>query len=181
MKKAVLNLLALALVSFSAFGADVDLKKSEFKWEGSKVTGKHHGKVPLKSGVVQMKDGKITGGEFVADLTAFTVTDLEGEWADKFLGHMKSGDFFEVEKYPTSKLVIKSVKGKKVTADLTVKDKTNQVTFDMTQKGNEYTGQLIFDRTKFGMIYGSGDFFKNLGDKMINNEVKVDFKFVVKK
>ena len=128
-----------------------------------------------------MKDGKITGGEFVADLTAFTVTDLEGEWKDKFLGHMKSGDFFDVAKYPTSKLVIKSVKGNKVTADLTVKDKTNEVTFDMKNKGNEYSGKLVFDRTKFGMIYGSGDFFKNLGDKMINNEVTVDFKFVVKK
>lgn len=181
MKKAFLNLMALALVSFTAFGAEVDTSKSEFKWEGSKVTGKHYGIVPLKSGTVTMKDGKLTGGEFVADLTAFTVTDLEGEWADKFLGHMKSADFFEVKKYPTSKLVIKSVKGKKVVADLTVKDKTNEVTFDLNQKGSEYSGVLVFDRTKFGMIYGSGDFFKNLGDKMINNEVKVDFKFVVKK
>ena len=46
--------------------------------------------------------------------------------------------------------------------------------------GKAYSGTLVFDRTKFGMIYGSGDFFKGLGDKMIHNEVKVDFKFVVK-
>lgn len=182
MKSSLLKLVALgALVVSQAFAADIDTKASEFTWHGSKVSGKHYGKVFLKSGSVDMKDGKLTGGEFVADLKTFTVTDLEGEWATKFLTHMKSDDFFSVEKYPTAKLKIKSVKGNKVTADLTVKDKTNEVTFDVKEKGNAYSGQLEFDRTKFGMIYGSGDFFKNLGDKMIHNQVKIDFKFVVKK
>ena len=182
MKKSILSLIALvALTATTAFGANVDLKASEFKWEGSKVTGKHYGMISLKSGEVTMKDGKLSGGTFVADMNSFTVTDLEGEWATKFVGHMKSKDFFTVEKYPTSTLKIKSVKGNKVTADLTVKDKTNEVTFDVKKSGNAYSGKLTFDRTKFGMIYGSGDFFKNLGDKMINNEVTLDFKFVVKK
>lgn len=182
MKKSILSSLVLmGLLMTQAFGATVDLKKSEFKWEGSKVTGKHYGLVPLKSAEVKMKDGKLAGGTFIADLNSFTVTDLEGDWAKKFLTHMKSKDFFMTEKYPTAKLVIKSIKGNKVTADLTVKDKTNEVTFDLKNKGNSYSGTLEFDRTKFGMIYGSGDFFKNLGDKMINNEVKVDFNFIVNK
>ena len=38
-----------------------------------------------------------------------------------------------------------------------------------------YSGTLKFDRTKFNMKYGSGSFFKNLGDKMINNEIKIDY------
>lgn len=173
-------LVSLLMTSF-AWSADVDLKASDFTWHGSKVTGKHYGKVFLKSGSVEMADGRLAGGEFVADLTSFNITDLEGEWATKFLTHMKSDDFFAVEKYPTAKLKIKSVKGDKVTADLTVKDKTNEVQFDVKQDGNAFIGSLEFDRTKFGMIYGSGDFFKNLGDKMIHNEVKLDFKFVVKK
>ena len=52
--------------------------------------------------------------------------------------------------------------------------------FDYTKKDNTSSGKMTFDRTKFNMIYGSGDFFKNLGDKVIHNEVKVDFVFVVK-
>ena len=135
----------------------------------------------LKEGNVTMKDGKLATGNFVVDMKSFTVEDLKGEWADKFITHLKSKDFFTVDKHPTSSLKIKSVKGKKVTADLTIKGKTNEVKFDLKQEGNAYSGVLKFDRTKFDMIYGSGDFFKGLGDKVINNEVKVDFKFVVKK
>ena len=159
----------------------VDLDESTLKWKGSKVTGEHYGKVPLKSGHVEMEKGKIKSGEFVADISQFTVEDLEGEWAQKFTTHMKSEDFFEVSKYPTAKLKIKEVKGNNVKADLTIKDKTHPVSFKMKEKSGVYSGTLKFDRTKFGMIYGSGDFFKNLGDKMIHNEVIVDFSFQLKK
>jgi polyisoprenoid-binding protein YceI len=181
MKMKFMQLLAItALTITSAFGADIELKSSSLKWHGTKVTGKHFGKIYFKKGSVDLKEGKISGGSFVVDMKTFTVDDLSGEWATKFSTHMKSKDFFTVEKYPTSKLKFKSVKGNTVTADLTIKDKTNEVKFDLKKEGKSYSGVLKFDRTKFGMVYGSGDFFKGLGDKMIHNEVKVDFKFVVK-
>lgn len=180
--KLLLSSIVTSVLVFGSIGfaKDVDLKKSSLQWHGSKVTGKHYGKIFFEKADVKMNDGKISGGEFVVNMKTFTVDDLEGEWEKKFLTHMKSDDFFEVEKYPKSKLKIKSVKDGKATADLTIKDKTNEVTFDLKEKDGAYTGVLKFDRTKFGMIYGSGDFFKNLGDKMINNEVKVDFKLVLK-
>ena len=181
MKLKFIQLLTLAfLVVSSAFAADVDLKKSTLKWTGTKVTGKHYGKIYLKSAKVEEKDGKLTGGEFVVDMKNFTVDDLSGEWEKKFLAHIKNEDFFTVDKYPTSKLKIKSVKGDKVTADLTIKDKTNEVKFDLKKSGKTYKGTLKFDRTKFGMVYGSGDFFKGLGDKMIHNEVTVEVEIVTK-
>lgn len=181
MKLNLLKLLALSTLLIStAFAADVDLKKSSFKWEGTKVSGKHFGKISLKSGKAEMKDGKLTGGEFVADINSLTVDDLKGEWADKFLAHMKNEDFFTVKKYPTAKLKIKSVKENKVTADLTIKGKTNEVKFDVKQTGKAFAGILTFDRTKFDMKYGSGSFFKGLGDKMIHDKVTVNFNFVVK-
>lgn len=170
----------LAVLVSSAFAVEVDLAKSSLKWKGTKVTGEHFGKVPLKSGSVNFKDGKISSGEFVADLSAFTIEDLKGEWAEKFLKHMKSEDFFEVAKYPTAKIKIKSIKGNKATADLTIKGKTNEVNFDIKEKKGLYTGVLKFDRTKFDMIYGSKNFFKNLGDKVIHNDVTVNFSFALK-
>lgn len=174
-------MLSVTLVTSAlAFGADIDLKKSTLKWEGTKVTGKHFGKILFKKGSVDIKEGKLTGGNFVVDMNSFTIEDLKGEWGTKFIGHMKSADFFEVKKHPEAKLKIKSVKGKTATADLTIKGKTNEVKFDLKNEGKSYSGVLKFDRTKFDMKYGSGDFFKNLGDKMIHNEVKVDFKFVAK-
>ena len=181
MKMKLIKLLALGLITATtAFGANVDLSKSSLKWEGSKVTGKHHGEIFFKKASVEMKEGKLAGGDFVVNMDTFTITDLDGAMAKKFLGHMKSKDFFETEKFPEAKLKIKSVKGKTATADLTIKGKTNEVKFDLNKEAKTYSGVLKFDRTKFDMRYGSGDFFKNLGDKMINNDVKVNFKFVVK-
>lgn len=181
MKMTLIKLLTLSFFAVSsAFAADIDLKASSLNWLGTKVTGKHFGKIYLKSGKVDLKDGKLTGGNFVVDMNSFTVDDLSGEWATKFKNHMKSKDFFTTDKFPTSSLKIKSVKGNSVTADLTIKGKTNEVKFDVVQKGKSYSGKLVFDRTKFDMKYGSGDFFKGLGDKMIHNDVTVDFKFVVK-
>lgn len=176
----LIQLAVALLVSAQVFAAEVDLKASSLQWEGKKVTGGHVGKIFYKSGSVDLKDGKLTGGEFSVDMSSFTVEDLKGEWATKFLNHMKSGDFFNVEKYPISTLKITKVDDDKITADLTIKGKTNSVTFPYTKSGNLFSGKLTFDRTKFDMIYNSGNFFKDLGDKMINDEVNVDFKFVVK-
>lgn len=172
-----LAILLSLLVSFSAWASGgVDVEKSEFKWTGTKVTGKHFGKIPVKSAQVKRdKTQKVVGGEFVLDLTQFTVEDLTGEWQEKFVTHMKSEDFFNTAKWPTAKLVIDKMDGKVAEGKLTIRDKTETVKIPYKQEGNKYTGTLKFDRTKFGMIYGSGNFFKNLGDKMIHNDVTVDF------
>lgn len=178
MKK--LFVLLVSAITLSSLGAEVDLKSSVFQWTGKKVTGQHTGKISLKSGSVELEKEALKGGSFVIDINTVTVEDLDGEWKDKFLTHMKSPDFFTVEKFPEAKLVIKSVKGDEVKADLTIKGKTNPVSFKYKKEAKTYSGQLVFDRTKFDMVYGSGDFFKGLGDKMIYNDVTVDFKIVTK-
>jgi polyisoprenoid-binding protein YceI len=176
MKKLILGMLVTVQM---AFAGNVDVKKSVVKWEGSKVTGKHFGKVFIKDGDVKMTKGKLTSGDIVVDLSNFTVEDLEGEWAEKFLGHMKSADFFEISKYPTAKLKIKKVEGNKVTADLTIRNKTNEETFEVKQVASGFSGKLVFDRTKYDMKYGAGT-LKELGDKLIYNDVTLDFDIVVK-
>ncbi len=178
--KALLLTIGLAL-SLTASGTTIDLKKSSFSWKGTKVSGKHLGTISLKSAkVTTSKAGFITKGNFVMDISSVTVTDLKGEWAGKFLGHLKSNDFFNVEKYPLAKLDITKDDGKMLWANLTIKAKTNPVNFKYKKEGSNYVGTLLFDRTKFDMIYGSGNFFKNLGDKMIHNEVSLDFNLVTK-
>ncbi len=168
---------ALMVLSFNSF-AGVDLAKSEFKWVGKKIAGPHSGIVPLKSASLVVEKDQIKGGEFVIDLTQLTVTDLEGDMKGKLEGHLKSPDFFNVEKFPTATLRVKSANKNTVKADLTIKGKTHPVKFAVKQEGTTYTGVLKFDRTKFDMIYNSGNFFKDLGDKVINNEVTVEFKVV---
>jgi polyisoprenoid-binding protein YceI len=131
-----------------------------------------------------MENGELTGGEFLIDMSSITVTDLTGEDKGKLEGHLKSDDFFGVNNHPTSKLVITSVAKKSngtygVVADLTIKDKTNQVTFDLDLEENSASTELTIDRSKYDVRYGSGSFFDNLGDKTIydNFELDVELKF----
>lgn len=86
-------------------------------------------------------------------------------------------------KYPTATLIIEKQIGKdQVQGKLTIKDKTNPVTLKFNKSNNEYTGKFTFDRTQYGIIYGSGNFFKELAaDKIIKNEVTLDFKVVLTK
>ena len=128
-----------------------------------------------------MEEGKLKSGEVVMDLTSFTVTDLQGEWADKLLGHLKSDDFFNVAKFPEAKLVFDSVENGFVRGQLTIKGKTHPVQFRVSEKDGKYTGVLKFDRTKFGMVYNSGNFFQDLGDKMIDDEVSLNFSVALKR
>lgn len=175
------GLLLGLMLSSMVFGLEIDTEKSVFEWAGTKAVGSGHGgKIFLASSDVKVKDGTIVGGTFVMDMKTFTVEDLEGEWEQKFLGHMKSADFFEVETYPTSTLVLNELSNGKAKGELTIKGNTHPVQFDVKKSGQTYEGTLKFDRTKFDMIYGSDNFFKNLGDKVINDEVTLEFKVVLK-
>ncbi|MDN3672325.1 YceI family protein [Flavobacterium branchiarum] len=175
---------ALSSVSMNAQTKKVDVKSSTVKWVGKKVTGEHSGTVNLKDGALVFKGKKLAGGTFTVDMTSINATDLSGEYQGKLNGHLKADDFFGTEKFPTAKLVFKTIGAKAtdvytVTADLTIKGITKPVTFDITVKGNTATADLKVDRTKYDIKYNSGNFFENLGDKTINDdfELSVSLKF----
>ncbi len=187
---------ALILTAFAGATAlakpvDLDSAGSSLKWTGKKVTGQHTGTVALKSGNVDLDKNAIKGGEFEIDMASIKDSDITSEKDNaKLVGHLKSDDFFGVEKNPTAKFKITSVKelkGQKdatheVTGDLTIKGKTAPVTFPakIEIKGDKATakGTVTVDRTKYDVKYGSGKFFENLGDKMINDnfELALDLK-----
>lgn len=183
MKNRVQTIIAaviIATITF-AFTTIEDGKKvvktetSSVTWKGYKVTGSHVGTIALKQGSLEFKEGALIGGEFIMDMASIENTDLEGEYKGKFEGHLKSDDFFGVATYPTAKLVFNKVKstGKnsyEVTGDLTIKDKTNPVTFEISVYGNKATASLKIDRTLYGVKYGSASFFDDLKDKAIYDE-----------
>lgn len=164
----------------------VDPKASKIEWVGKKVTGQHNGTVNIKSGTVTVDKGAITGGTFEIDMTSIAVLDLEGDSNAKLTGHLKSDDFFGVEKYPTATFVITNVKNGVVNGNLTIKEKTNPVSFTanmaiskgaLTAKADD----VKVDRTLYDVRYGSGKFFENLGDKTIYDDFILDITLVAKK
>jgi polyisoprenoid-binding protein YceI len=172
----------------------VDAKASTFKWHAKKVTGEHMGTVNFSGGNIVVEKGMIKGGTVEMDMTSIDVTDLQGEWKDKLVGHLKSDDFFSVEKNNKSTLVIKKVEAIQnaktaenynVTADLTIKGITQEVTFPaiIIVKNGTVTANADFniDRTRWDIRYGSKSFFEGIGDKAIDNDFNVKVRLVANK
>ena len=172
--------IALTL-SFPAVAAEVDAEASVITWTASKVTGNTHtGRIFPRSSEVNVVDGNIVSGKMVFEMATFTVTDMQGKWANKFLKHIKSSDFLHVEKFPTATIQINSVEGERATGDLTVMGKTQRIVLSLKKGVDKWTGKATFDRTQFGMTYGSDNFFQGLGDRAIEDLVHVAFELVVK-
>ncbi len=174
---AFMVLVAFTPISDSDGYYSVNPSESSVVWVGQKITGSSHtGTVSIKEGGLQVADGKITGGKFTIDMTTITTTDITGGMAKKLVGHLNSEDFFATVKHKTASLAIKSVSGDKITADLTIKGITNEVTFpakvSIADGAISATAEIEVDRTKYDVRYGSDSFFDNLGNKAIDNAIK---------
>ena len=183
-KIAMLFILALSFMSFTALNEkEINLEKSKVNWKGYKVTGQHEGTINLKSGTLTFDGETLTGGSFVMDMPSISTTDLKGEYKGKLDGHLKADDFFGVETHKTAALVFTSVTKNgetyRVVGDLTIKDITNEITFELAVSENTASTTLQVDRTKYGIKYGSASFFDGLKDKAIYNEfdLTVSLKF----
>lgn len=194
LKTFLVALVALAAFSFTinkAADYTVDTELSTIKWKGYKVTGSHYGNVSIQSGSLKLDDSKLVGGDFVIDMTSISVKDLEGGSAKKLEGHLKSKDFFGIDKHPTAKLKItKAVpygtSGKyKVLADLTIKSTTKSIKFMANVADNEgkvtADAKITIDRSEYDIRYGSGSFFDNLGDKTIYDEFELEINLTARK
>lgn len=162
----------------------VNAQASNIAWKGKKVLGSHSGTIDLKDGKIQFENDQIVGGEFVMDMKTLTVTDLKGDDKAGLEGHLSSDDFFGIDNHPTSKLVITSVAKKDgdtygVVGDLTIKEKTHPIAFDLNKNGDTATTKLSIDRSKYDVKYNSGSFFSGLGDQTIydNFDLNIELKF----
>ncbi|MCS6820293.1 MAG: YceI family protein [Microscillaceae bacterium] len=183
----------------------VDLATSEVTWVGTKPTGKHNGTFKIKEGTINVKDGQVVGGAYVIDLNSLKVLDLKDEKQNADLtGHLKSKDFFEVEKFPTAKFTIVSVSPFKpdstqkqiekdkeyslenpthtVKGNLELKGVTKSIEFpakiEVTESEVKAEAKFNIDRTAWGMNYKAEG---SIPDKFIHNKVNIGFKVFAKK
>jgi len=165
----------------------VSVENSSVSWTGTKIGGSHNGNISLKSGSLNFKNGNITSGSFVMDMTSITNLDIDNaEYNKKLVGHLMSEDFFGVEKFPEATFMVTKSSpfsnGKAtVEGNLTIKGKTEAISFDVTKASNAYAAKITVDRSKFDIRYGSKSFFDNLGDKVIHDEFTLDLKLVMNK
>jgi len=167
----------------------VDTEASMIEWKGFKPTGTHNGSIQIENGVFTVADGKIESGSFLIDMNSIVDLDMEpaNEMNAKLVNHLKSPDFFDVEKYPTAAFEVTGYEVKDgkgwLSGNLTMKEKKNNITFPVTviTSGTNVTitsETFTVDRSKWDVKYGSKSFFDDLGDKFINDdmELKVNVK-----
>ena len=153
---------------------------SNINWRADMGTVKSHtGTILVKEGSLDVSEMNITG-KIVLD-----VNSLESDGGDALNGHLKSADFFEAETYPTAELSITSINDGILSGGLTVKDVTKEISVPiilMELEGIQYIrGTYEFDRSQWNIKYGSSSFFDDLGDKVINNIVPIEFDIVIER
>lgn len=133
------------------------------------------------SGQAELDGEALKGFQATVELASIDTND------EKRDAHLRSADFFDVERYPTMTIQSTKVTPKgegryEVTADVTIKDQTHPVTFTveldapitdpwgMTRAAAHVQGSL--DRTKWGLTWNQ---VLEAGRLLVGNEVKFDF------
>ncbi|MFA6072800.1 MAG: YceI family protein [Candidatus Woesearchaeota archaeon] len=155
----------------------LDVEDSTIAWSATKIAATPHtGTINLKSGSIDLTDINFATGSFVIDMTTIT----SDQNLDNLIKHLNSADFFNVKMYPTSTLNVKSISKLddskyNIVADLTILNVTKEITFPATLIMDDdnliANAKFDIDRTKWGIKYNSGSFFKDLGDNTIKDEI----------
>ena len=198
MKKISMIAFVLVITVLSAFKATktetykIDTQKSVIEWTGKKVLGAHNGEIKLASGAISTDSKVPVKGNFVIDMTSITNKDLtDAEYKAKLLGHLKSEDFFSVDKFPAAQFAATRITDAgngniNVTGNLTIKGITNPISFAAayTLSGKTLTAKATnvkVDRTKYNMKFGSKSFFESIGDKAIDDEFILNINIIASK
>ena len=174
--------LTLISISFS-YSQSLTANKTQslIRWYGEELTGKtHFGNLSFREGRIELQDGLIIGGNFVVNMISLSVEDLSGGAKARLEGHLRSDDFFSVDKYPEATLKISQkakVEGdvQKLYGELTIKGIKHAVDFSIILVDKKTaTANLTFDRSKYNVRFRSGSFFENLGDKLILDDIRME-------
>jgi polyisoprenoid-binding protein YceI len=148
---------------------------SEIHFTGSKVTGSHSGGFKKFTGGFTVANNALTGtGQKI-------VIDMNSLWSDdeKLTGHLKSGDFFNVEKFPESSFELTGLKAAsegsyQVSGNLTIMGNSKNITFPATASVTDGKARIHakFDinRKDFGIVYAGK------ADDLIRDEVVIELK-----
>ena len=146
-------------------------------------------------GTLTVDNGNLTSGTLTSNVASLTTdpkavdpATSDGKTSTDLDTHLKSADFFDVAKYPTVKFEITKVEdlaagtesktegaNKTVSGNLTIKDKTVNVTFPAKVEINDNKVSLIskftINRADWGLTYGTDGDPK---DWMISQDIDLE-------
>lgn len=148
---------------------------SKVKFVGAKVTGKHEGEFKTFSGTVDLVENDPQKSVVKVEIdSASLVADEE-----KLTNHLKSPDFFDIEKFPKVTFVSTKVEPggtdgatHTVTGNLELHGETKGITFPATielGEGNVSTkAKFVINRKDFGLNY------PGMPDNLIKDDVLIE-------
>ena len=145
----------------AAVSLPIDPDNSKIAFTGSKVTGKHEGGFKSFTGAIELVGDKAEDSRVRVQIQMNSVyTDT-----DQLTGHLQTGDFFEVQKFPTSsfistKIVPDADKGAgnfTVTGDVEMRGVKRSITFpaaiSVTSTDVSVNSEFAINRKDFGIVY----------------------------
>ena len=145
---------------------------SKIEFTGSKVTGKHEGGFKTFTGYFNVKDGAPVGNDHKVTI------DMSSTYSDaeKLTTHLKSADFFDVEKHPQTTFDVTELKKNSdtsytVSGNFKLHGVSKNISFpaEVSQSGDTVKIKATFDinRKDFGIVYAGK------ADDLIRDEVVI--------
>jgi len=170
----------------------LDGKESLIRWTGRNFFNHHSGSVRLAVGEIRIVSGMLKAARFEIDMNSIVCEDLADSQTNAMLiRHLRSADFFAVDRFPTAEFVAERAAAIAASSEgtpnfllrghCTLRGVTRPLEFRAviaSADGSRLTGQAQFelDRTEFGSIYGSGKFFRFLGNHIVNDHIHLHLK-----
>ncbi|MGL1861488.1 MAG: YceI family protein [Pseudodesulfovibrio sp.] len=168
-------------------------EESVIRWTGRNNNGGHSGTLMLSSGEVDATDD--LGATFVIDMKSIKNTDLEGDELQPALeAHLQSDDFFFTTLFPKATFTATKIKlvldgeatrpNAMMQGNLALRGMESEIAFPAHIRNIEdgkiaILADLDFDRTQWGVIYGSSRFFQHLGYHVVYDFISIDFRLVL--
>lgn len=172
----------------------INTEESFIHWIGRNPLNFHNGAIKLKQGFITLNHHALANAEFTIDMKSITDEDLTDSVMNKMLiHHLASDDFFDIETYPEAFFKITSadpidgvplgLPNYQIKGELTLRGKTEPIDFlaqvTLREDGCYIAQAMVdMDRTRWGVLYGSGKRFARLGPHLVNDIVHLHVKIV---
>jgi polyisoprenoid-binding protein YceI/rhodanese-related sulfurtransferase len=162
-------------------------------WTGRNHNTSHHGSLSLSKAEMDFSQG--IRGFFEIDMRSIANKNLEGDPLKEVLeGHLASDDFFFVSHFPSAVFTLSQAAphplasatnpNYNITGQLSLRGLSKSFSFPahfrMLENGQiGLHANFDFDRTDWGIIYGSARFFRHLGMHLVYDQISLEARVVL--
>jgi rhodanese-related sulfurtransferase len=168
----------------------IDTENSRLEWIGRNLNNRHFGRINILKGELNIVAGRPAAGNIVLDMHTIGNFDLQDPaYHDMLISHLKSDDFFAVERFPTASLTLTGWEAQSgaspeapngiATGDLTIRNVTRSICFPaivapQMDGGLKIHAAFDIDRTLWNVCYGSARLFERLGMHLVHDLISLE-------